>query len=63
LVAACKDPAGWSLEINGGSFSRNPGSMAPMAASDHRPVRTSSNTVPLASPYSITFSPVSQKFR
>ena len=35
----------------------------PGRRSDHLRLRTSSSAVPLASPYSMTFSPVSQKFR
>ena len=40
-----------------------PGFTASKTGSDHLRFRTSSSAVPLASPYSITFSPVSQKFK
>ena len=62
-AAGCRDPTGRSLEINGGSLSRSPASIARSASSDHWRVLTSSNAVPLASPYSMTFWPVSQKLR
>ena len=62
-VEACKLPAGWSLEMRGGSLPASSGSMASIAALDHLRLRTSSRAVPLASPYSMTFCPVSQKFR
>ena len=62
-VADDNVPAGWSLEINGGNFPANSGSIALITASDQRRFFTSSNAVPLASPYSITARPVSQKFK
>ncbi len=49
--------------ISGGSLPARSGSIASRTAPDHFRLRTSSNAVPLASPYSIVFSPVSQKFR
>src|ERR1035441_6434153 len=60
-VEACKTPAGRSLRINEGSLPASSGSIALRAASDHFLLRTSSSAVPLASPYSMVFSPVSQK--
>ena len=62
-VEACSVPAGLSLRISGGRQPASSGSMASMTALDHLRLRTSSNAVPLASPYSMIFSPVSQKFR
>ena len=62
-VAAESCPAGWSLEIRRGSFAARSPPTALSTASDHLRLRTSRIAVPLASPYSITASPVSQKFR
>ena len=49
--------------INGGKARSRLGSIALRTARDHWRFFTSSNAVPLASPYSITLLPVSQKFR
>ena len=54
-VEACSVPAGRSLRISCGNLPARSGSIASIAALDHLRLRTSSNAVPLASPYSITF--------
>ncbi len=60
---AAATPRAGRWESSGGSFPARSASIASSAAADHWRLRTSSSAVPLASPYSITFSPVSQKFR
>jgi len=47
--------AGRSLRIKGGNLSASSSSMAASTALDHLRFRTSSNAVPLASPYSMDF--------
>ena len=59
-VEACNSPASLSLSLTGGILPANSGSIASSTALDQLRFRTSSKAVPLASPYSITFSPVSQ---
>ena len=60
-LAACRQADRWRSAA--AICSARSGSMASSTASDHLRFRTSSNAVPLASPYSMIFSPVSQKFR